>query len=387
MLTTSIYDKQKAAGAQFGAAYGLEVPLWYAPEGVKDEFSWRRSTDFEHIGAEARGVRGSVGLGDISGFAKYSVTGSGAHAWLDRMLACKVPPIGRMTLAPMLKEDGKVIGDFSLACLAVDEFLIIGSGIAENYHMRWFMTHMPKDGSVTVTSHNLGLVGLTLAGPKSRDVLQACTFDDVSHAAMPFMSVRRLDIGMVPAIVGRVSYTGDLGYEIWVKPEYLANLYDQLMLAGADHNITLFGARALNALRLEKNFGSWGREFRPIYGAVETGLDRFVAYAKDADFIGKAAARAERESGGKLRLCSFVVDAKDADVIGDEPISHAGKVVGWVTSGGFAHASGVSMAQGYVPKELADHTDGWQIELLSEQLDARLQRAPLFDANAGRMRS
>ena len=387
LLTTSIYDRQKAAGAQFGAAYGLEVPLWYAPEGVKDEFSWRRSTDFEYIGAEARGVRDSVGLGDISGFAKYSVTGKAAHAWLDRMLACHVPAVGRMTLAPMLKDDGKIIGDFSLACLADNDFLIVGSGIAENYHMRWFLSHLPDDGSVTVTSHNLGLVGLTLAGPKARDVLQACTFDDVSHAAMPFMAVRKMDIGMVPAIVGRVSYTGDLGYEIWVKPEYLATLFDQFMSAGADHDIKLFGARALNALRLEKNFGSWGREYRPIYGAVETGLDRFVAYDKDADFIGKAGALAERESGGKLRLCNFVVDAKDADVIGDEPISHAGKVVGWVTSGGFAHASGVSMAQGYVPKELVDESDGWQIELLSEQLNARLQREPLFDANAGRMRS
>lgn len=392
LLTTSIYDRQKAAGAQFGAAYGLETPLWYAPEGVKDEFSWRRSTDFDHIAAEARGVRDSVGLGDISGFAKYSVTGAGAHAWLDRMLACHVPDIGRMTLAPMLKDDGKIIGDFSLACLAENDFLIIGSGIAENYHMRWFLSHLPDDSSpdddsVVVTSHNLGLVGLTLAGPKARDVLQACTSDDVSHAAMPFMAVKKMDIGMVPAIVGRVSYTGDLGYEIWVKPEYLTNLFDQFMSAGADHNIKLFGARALNALRLEKNFGSWGREYRPIYGAVETGLDRFVAYDKDADFIGKAGALAESETGGKMRLRSFVVDAKDADVIGDEPISYAGKVVGWVTSGGFAHALGVSMAQGYVPKELADKNDGWQIELLSEQLDARLQREPLFDANAGRMRS
>jgi dimethylglycine dehydrogenase len=386
-LTTPLYDRQKAAGAQFGAAYGLEIPLWFAPTGVKDEFSWRRSTDFDHVGAECAAVRGSVGLGDISGFAKYSITGTGATTWLDRMLAAKIPAQGRMTLAPMLKEDGKVIGDFSLATLAEDRYLIIGSGAAESYHMRWLLAHLPRDASVTITSHNLGLVGLTLAGPNARAVLQACTDEDVSHDAMKFMAVREMDIGMVPAIVGRVSYTGDLGYEIWVKPEYHIALFEQLMRAGADHKIRLFGARALNALRLEKNFGSWGREYRPIYGAVETGLDRFVAYDKDADFIGRAAALAERETGGKMRLRSFVVSAKDADVIGDEPISFNGKVVGWVTSGGFAHASAVSMAQGYVPKEIADEVTGWEIELLDEQLAATQQSQPLFDANSGRMRS
>ena len=387
LLTTPIYDRQKAAGSQFGAAYGLEVPLWYAPEGVSDTFSWRRSTDFETVGAEAKAVRESVGLGDISGFAKYSITGAGARDWLDRMLASKIPPVGRMTLAPMLKEDGKIIGDFSLATLAEDRFLIVGSGIAENYHMRWFTAHLPEDGSVVVTSHGLGLVGLTLAGPNARAVLQACCDEDVSHDAMKFMAVREMHIGMVPAIVGRVSYTGDLGYEIWVQPEYLINLFDQFMAAGEPHGIRLFGSRALNALRLEKNFGSWGREYRPIYGAVETGLDRFIAYDKPADFIGKAGAVAELENGGTRRLRSFVVAATDADVIGDEPISHNGKVVGWVTSGGFAHASGVSVAQGFVPKEIADETEGWSIELLSQDLNATLQAQPLFDANSGRMRN
>ena len=386
-LTTPIYDRQKAAGAQFGAAFGLEVPLWYAPEGVTDEFSWRRSTDFEHVANEAKSVRASVGLGDISGFAKYSVSGEAAEAWLDQLLACKIPAVGRMTLAPMLKDDGKIIGDFSLARLDDDLFLIIGSGVAESYHMRWFLSHLPEDDSVQLVSHNLELVGLTIAGPKSRDVLASCCDDDISHDAMKFMAVREMDIGMVPAIVGRVSYTGDLGYEIWVKPEHLIGLYDQLMTAGAAHNITLFGSRALNALRLEKNFGSWGREFRPIYGPVETGLDRFVAYDKDTAFIGKDGALAERADGGKMRLRSFVVSAIDADVIGDEPILHKGEVVGWVTSGGFAHASGVSVAQGYVPKAIADEVDGWQIELLDQQLDAKLQAQPLFDANSGRMRS
>ena len=138
LLTTPIYDLLKSRGAQFGASFGLEVPLWYAPEGVADEFSWRRSTDFDHVGAEAKAVRASVGLTEISNFAKYSIEGPGAAQWLDSLLACKLPAIGRMTLAPMLKEDGRVIGDFSIARLDEDSFFIVGSGIAESYHMRWF---------------------------------------------------------------------------------------------------------------------------------------------------------------------------------------------------------------------------------------------------------
>jgi len=386
-LTTPIYERQKAAGAQFGASAGLETPLWFAPEGLRDDFSWRRSTDFQYVAAECSAVREGVGLGDISGFAKYSIYGLGARNWLDKILAAKIPPKGRMTLAPMLKEDGKVIGDFSLSNINESRFLIIGSGAAESYHMRWLLDHLPDDGSVDLVSLNLELVGLSLAGPKSRSVLQACTAHDISHGAMKFMSVREIDIGMVPAIVGRVSFTGDLGYEIWVKPEYQLNLYDQLMQAGESHGIRLFGSRALNSLRLEKNFSTWAREYRPTYGPLETGLDRFVDYDKEINFIGQEGARAERLSGGKLRLRSFVVSATNADVIGDEPISHKGKVVGWVTSGGYAHTSGVSVAQGYVPKEIADEEYGWEIEILDEQLPATLQARPLFDSNSGRMRS
>ena len=387
LLTTPIYDKQKAAGAQFGAAYGLEIPLWYAPKNTSDVFSWRRSTDFDHVGAEARAVRESVGLSDISGFAKYRVSGAGAADWLDHILACRLPAVGRMVLAPMLKDDGKIIGDFSLSRLDDDSFLIIGSGIAESYHMRWFLAHLPDTGDVEINSLGLDLVGLTLAGPKSRDVLQSCVSVDISHDSMRFMAIKQIDIGMIPAIVGRVSYTGDLGYEIWVAPAYLNSLFDQLMTAGAAHHIRLFGSRALNALRLEKNYGSWGREYRPIYGPVETGLDAFVAYDKPADFIGKSAALAERDSGGTMRLCSFVIEAKDADVIGDEPIAHNGTVVGWVTSGGYAHGAGKSMAQGYVPKNIADDDSGWSVELLGQILPAKRQKIPLFDANASRMRS
>jgi dimethylglycine dehydrogenase len=429
--TTPVHDLLAGRGAQFGAAFGLEVPLWYAPEGVADEFSWRRSTDFEHVGAEVQAVRERVGLSEISSFAKYRVTGEDAPAWLDRMLACRLPAPGRMTLAPMLKQDGRLIGDFTLACLnspssgasrhllpggekseaarpatssprrgegasrseagegawagSSQEWLIFGSGVAEQHHMRWFESHLPAE-DVKIEALGLSLVGLSIAGPRSRDLLAKVTHDDVSNAAFPFMAIRRMDIGMAPCLVGRVSYTGDLGYEIWMAPEYQRHVFRLLEAAGGEFGLGLFGSRALNALRLEKGYGSWAREYRPIYGPVEAGLDRFVAWNKPADFIGKSAATAQKAEGGRYRLRTFVMDADDADVIGDEAIWHDGTVKGWVTSGGYAHNARRSVALGYVPREIADAEDGFEIELLGKRHRARPQRTPLFDADFARMR-
>ena len=385
LKTTPLYDRLKACGAQFGAAAGLEVPLWYAPEGVRDKFSWHRSTDFDTVAAEVAAVRTQVGLIETTGFAKYSVTGAGAKGWLDRLLACRLPVFGRMTLAPMLKHDGRLIGDFTLANLGDEGFLIIGSGLAEDYHMRWFQQHLPADGSVSIVAQGGALAGLAIAGPRSREVLQAVTHADVSGTAFRFMDIKRIPVGMASALVGRVSYTGDLGYEIWCDPSSVIHIFDALMAAGETHGIRLFGSRALNSLRLEKAYGSWAREYRPIYTPLEAGLERFVALGKDVDFIGKQPATADKASGGRLRLRCFVIDAADADVIGDEPIWHLGKVCGWVTSGGYAHGSRLSVAMGYVPRELSDHAEGWEIEILGERRSARLQPKPLFDADAQRL--
>jgi dimethylglycine dehydrogenase len=377
LKTSPIYDRLAAQGAQFGAVAGLEVPLWYAPAGVRDQLSWYRSNDFDTVAAESRAVREQVGLMEATSFAKYTVRGPGAGEWLDRMLTCRMPAPGRMTLAPMLKHDGKLIGDFTLAYLSAEGYLIIGSGVAEDYHMRWFQQHLPADGSVTISAHGTDLCGLAIAGPRARDVLASLTTVDLSDKAFRFMDIRRMPVGLASAIVGRVSYTGDLGYEIWCPPSYQLHVFESLMKAGAEYGIRLFGSRALNSLRLEKSYGSWGREYRPIYGPLEAGLERFVALDKPADFIGKAAAQRERDTGGRLRLRCFTVEALDADVIGDEPIWHNGNVCGWVTSGGYAHASKVSVALGYVPRELADETDGWSIEILGEMRRARLQAKPL----------
>ena len=386
LRTTPVYERLLAAGAQMGEAYGLEQALWFAPEGVVDDFSWRRSTDFEYVAEEANAVRTAVGMMEISSFAKYSIRGSGASAWLDHLLTCRLPVEGRMTLAPMLNHSGKLIGDFSLANLGDGEYFIAGSGPAENYHMRWFTQNLPEDGSVDIIARGAGLVGLSIAGPKSRELLQRLVDEDVGKQAFRFLDIRKLDVGMAPCLVGRVSFTGDLGYEIWMEPEFQRYVFDLIQSQGKDLGLRLFGSRALNSLRVEKNFGSWAREYRPVYGPYEAGMGRFVALKKEADFIGKVSAAAEKENGGKLQLRVFVVEAKDADAIGDEPIRYEGEVKGWVTSGGFAHASGVSVAMGYVPKEIADKQYGWSIDILGETLPATPQPEPLFDPSAERMR-
>ncbi|MDP6092087.1 MAG: FAD-dependent oxidoreductase [SAR324 cluster bacterium] len=386
LRTTPVYDLMLAQGAQMGESFGLEQPLWFAPKGIREEFSWRRSSDFNPVSEEVKAVRDRVSMMETSGFAKYVIQGEDAELWLDQVLACRIPKHGRMCLAPMLNEKGKLVGDFTLTRMDDEDFLLIGSGVAEEYHLRWFSEYLDPELDVHVIPQSSTMLGLAVAGPKSRELMQKVSPYDFSNDYFRFMEMKQVSVGLVECLVGRVSYTGDLGYEIWMEAENQRSVFQTLMQEGESLGIGLFGLRALNSLRLEKNFGSWAREFRPIYGPMEAGLNPFVAYDKEADFIGKEIARKEKEEGGNLRLRTFVVDAKDADVIGDEPIWHGGEVKGWVTSGGFAHGSGVSMAMGYVPREIADQTSGWEIEILNERCSCKLQPKPLFDPEAKIMR-
>jgi dimethylglycine dehydrogenase len=296
-----------------------------------------------------------------------------------------MPRMGRLVLTPMLNHQGRIIGDFTIAKAAEGRFMMWGSSQAQVYHMRWFEGVLPKDGSVRIEALGMRMIGLSIAGPRSRAVLERLTDDDVSNAAFRFMDYREMDIAGVRAKVNRISYTGDLGYEIWVAPEYQLRLYTAIMAAGADQGIRNFGMRALLCLRLEKHFGTWYREFRPIYGPFEAGLERFVRLDKP-DFIGREAAVREQAEGPKRRRVFMEVDATDADVLGDEPIWVDGKVVGWVTSGGFGHCVGQSLAQGYIPAELVRPGLALEIEILGERHAARLQDAPPFDPEGLRMR-
>jgi dimethylglycine dehydrogenase len=215
----------------------------------------------------------------------------------------------------------------------------------------------------------------------------------LSTEAFPFMTFRDVDLGMIPAHLARINYAGDLGYELWVAPEYQRALFDRIVEAGEPQGLRLFGMRALMSLRLEKNYGTWFREYRPIYTPLEGGIERYLRL--DHEFIGRAAHEAELAAGGpKRRLVAFVVDPDPddpADVIGDEPIWHGGAVVGWVTSGGYGHHVRQSIALGYVPSELATPDgpggNGFEIEIIGRRRPARLQPEPLFDPKGLRMRA
>jgi len=387
LQTTALYDKFIAEGAVMGDSWGMETPLWFAPKGTKAEdiVSFHRSNDFEPIKAEVKNVRNGVGVTEIANFAKYEITGPGAEAFLLKVMTNTMPKTGRLMLTPMLNQNGKLIGDFTIAKAEDNRYMMWGSSQAQVYHMRWFEQHLPKDGSVKIAPYGMKLVGLSIAGPKSRDVLQRLTDEDVSGEAFKFMDYREMEIATVNAKVNRVTYTGDLGYEIWVAPEYQRRLYESIMAAGADLGIKPFGMRALLCMRLEKNFGTWYREFRPIYGAFEAGLERFVKLDKP-DFIGKAAALKEKLDGPRKTRIFMVVDATDCDVMGDEPIWVDGKVVGWVTSGGYGHFVDQSLAQGYIPTELVKPGMKLEIEILGERRTAHLQMDPPFDPEAKRMR-
>ncbi|MEJ7697031.1 MAG: FAD-dependent oxidoreductase [Candidatus Limnocylindrales bacterium] len=395
LLTTPIHDRLTAANAVWGASFGLEHALWFQEPGKEpmEEVTFRRSNAWDQVAGEVEAVRERVGLTEVSNYAKYRVTGAGAGAWLSSLLTAKMPAPGRITLTAMLNEGGRIVGEFTVARPDdTDEYFLFGSLAAEVHHSRWFRHHLPTDDSVRFEVLGLSLTGLAIAGPHARDVLAKITDLDLTTESFRFMDFRRVELGMVPALVARISYAGDLGYELWVAPEYQRILFDRLMAAGEEFGIRLFGFRALMSLRLEKNYGTWFREYRPIYTPLEGGIDRYIKL--DHDFIGRAAHEAELAAGGaERRLVAFVVepDPDDpADVIGDEPVWHDGKVVGWITSGGYLHHVKQSLALGYVPTELASPDgpggSGFEIEIIGRRRPARLQPEPLFDPQGLRMR-
>ncbi|MFC2253963.1 FAD-dependent oxidoreductase [Labrys portucalensis] len=382
---TPIYGRLKKAGAVFGANFGLEHALWFAPPGVEptENPTYRRSNAFPHVRAECLAVREAVGLYETSNYGKYEITGAGARAWLDKLLACKLPRPGRMAIAPMLNPQGRIVGDLSIACLAMDRYLLIGSGFAEAYHMRWFWQQKPPE-NVHVRSAASTLTGFSIAGPNARTLMQRLVREDLSPDAFKLFAVKETAVGMSPVIFSRAGFTGELGYEVWTTPDFQATLYDEIVEAGADLGLKLFGGRALSSLRLEKGYGSFNKDFRPDYTPAETGLDLFIDFRKEG-FTGRDAALAERERGPRRRLAVLEVDT-DTEVIGYEPILKDGTVVGHVTSGGYGHYVGKSLAIGYVKSEYHEDGAAFAIDIFGEDRPAILRAAPLHDPNGGRLR-
>ncbi len=390
LRTTPAYDIWRQQNAVFGSGYGLEHVNYFAlpNEPLYEKPSFRRSNAFEAVARECRAVRTAVGINEVHNFGKYRISGTDARRWLDYIMAGHIPRRGRLALCPMLAPSGKLVGDFTVTCLPTEDheaesFLLTASYSAQAYHMRWFQQHLPGDGSVELENVSDQQIGFQIAGPNAARMLQACTTADVSAANLPFLASRYLnligDSGDMTALVQRVTYTGDLGYEIYVDASQQIALYKLLAKAGKEFGLQPFGMRAMMSLRLEKSFGSWMREYKPDYTPLETGLSRFLRYEKESDFIGKQAALEERTRGASRQLCNFRVDAIDADVWGDEPIWHDDQVVGFVTSGGYAHFCEQSVAFGFLPSELVAEGQCVEIEILGERVPATMYMQPLLD--------
>ena len=382
--TTPMYDIFDGMGAVWGHQFGLEVVNYFATgdEPRYETPSFRRSNAWNATAREVAAVRNGVGINEVQNFGKFSVTGPNARAWLDRVMAGRMPKQGRMSLTPMLSPNGRLWGDFTVSCLSETEFQLTASYGAQEIHHRWFLKNQ-MDG-VTVENISDRRTGFQIAGPKAREVLAACTRDDVT--TMKFLDVRRMVVGQVNCIVQRVSYTGDLGYEIFCDPMDQRQLWNTLWTVGEPMGMKPFGMRAMMSLRLDRFFGSWLREFSPDYTAAETGIDRFIDWKKNSDWIGKAAAMAERETPPARQAVVFEVDADNADVTAYEPVFHNDAVVGFCTSGGYSHHAGKSIAFALVPRDIVTDDLTVEIEILGSRRKAKRIETPLFDADGAVLR-
>jgi len=383
--TTALYDRLVAKGARMGQSFGLEHSLWFAdgPEDAHEDPTFERNRSHEYVAREVKAVREAVGGIEIANFAKHEFKGKGARDYLNRTLAGFIPKAGRLTLSPMLTPKGKLYGDLTVACLGEDHFMLFGSGAMQEAHRRWFEKDLPEDVQYQNVSDDWH--GVALSGPNSRRLLQSITRDDVSAESMAFRDVRECFVGGVPVILNRISFSGQLGYEIYCKPQYLLRLATAIEEAGAELGYRWYGARALMSMRLEKSWGVWTLDYRPDFDALQSGMDAFIDWNKD--FVGKDATQKLKTAGPDRKLITMVVDVEGIDVSGDEAILSDGQSVGYVSSGGYAHHVKKSMAMGYVNADMASPGQALQVEIMGVMYDAEVLGRPVYDANGAHMRA
>jgi dimethylglycine dehydrogenase len=379
---------QKALGGVFGLNCGWEHPLWFADKvGVVETNGFTRQNWFEPVGIEVRMLRNSVGIIDISNFANYLIKGTGAADWLNALLANKMPAeIGRSCLTPLIGVRGGVAGDFTVTKLADDEFMMVGSGMAERYHRRFFnMVPLPEGTSFEVQTDDI--CGFNVAGPKARDLLQHLTDTDLSTEKFPFMRSKRINVAGVETIAIRVSFTGDLGWELHCAVHDQITLYQALLTGAKELGGGPVGSRALGSLRIEKGYGSWGREYSPEYYPQEVGLERLIKM--DKDFLNKSAYKKIMNNVPRERLSVFEVDViNNADATGGEPIfMKDGRSVGRVTSGAYGYSVGKSLALGFVKEGTAIPGDIVEISILGKPHNAILLATPPFDPTGVKLRT
>ncbi|WP_046865644.1 GcvT family protein [Microvirga massiliensis] len=409
------YDRMRALGAVFGSVYGWERPNWFAPDGYglpeedlakpdvllnenhppvrngerpKEKWSFRRSNYFEFVGREARHVHEAVGLQDMSAFAKYEVSGPGAEAFLDNLVANKLPQkVGRLALTHMLSLNGGVRSEFTIFREAADRFYLVGMGAAERHDFDYLSKLRPRDGSVDIQKVTTQYGVLIVAGPHARDVLQKVTDTDLSKEGFPWLSGKMINIGAAHARALRVNFVGELGWELHHPIEMQNYIFDLLMQAGRPYGIKPFGMRAMDSLRLEKSYRLIPRELSIEYCALESGLDRFV-HPNKGQFIGRDALVAWQQRGFANRFVTLEVhDVADADARGSEPILKNGDLVGRCTSGGFGWRLGKSLALGMVRPDLGEVGSELDISILGKTHRAIVVPESPFDPDNLRLRA
>ena len=391
LRTAPCYDRLKALGGVFGAKFGWERANWFAPEGVpqQDDWSFRRSDWFKHIGNEVRNTTENVGLLDMSAFAKARVSGPGAEAFLDRLIANRVPKkIGRVNLCHALSHGGGVHSEYTIIRESDQSFYVVSAGALQSVDHDWMRKNMPEDGSVHLTNITNAMGVLIVAGPNSRKLMERVSPRfDFSNEAFPWLTSRWIDVGNAPSLAARVNYVGELGWELHHPIEYQNHIFDRLMEAGADLGIKPFGIRAMDTMRMEKSYRMMGTELSIEYAALESKLDRFVHLNK-GDFIGRDALVKWQEKGFANELVTVRIDnTKDADAIGGNPIYHKGEMVGRATSGNYGFRLEQSLAMCMVPPALASLGTTFEIDILGERYPAVIIEESPFDPDNVRLRA
>ena len=381
--TTALYDRFVSKGAVMGDIFGLESVLWFAnnPKDAYEEPTIKRSRSHEYVSKEVKNVRENVGLIEIANFSKHEFQGRDSRKFLDYVLAGRIPKPGRISLNPMLTHKGKLYGDLTVACINENEFIVFGSGAVQEMHRRWFENYT-KDFDVNYRNRSDDFHGFSLSGPKSRDLLQKLVRENISNENFKFRDTREMFVAGVPAIVNRISFTGELGYEIYVAPHFQIKLYEEMEKVGQEFNLKPFGSRALMSMRLEKNWGAWTLDYRPDFTAKESGLDFFIDWKKD--FIGKEIAKKDNSN---LKLTPLIVETDDIDVTNNEAVMKNGKSIGYVTSGGFAHYVNKSIAFSYLDKNILNSDEKIQVEINGNFYNCSIIKEPLYDPSGKKMRS
>jgi 4-methylaminobutanoate oxidase (formaldehyde-forming) len=352
-----LYERLQRAGACFGEKLGWERANWFAPAGPRvapprDEYTYGRQNWFDAVGAEHRACRERAALFDQSSFAKFMLVGRDAERVLDRICANNVAkPPGALTYTQMLNPRGGIECDLTVARLGADRFyLVTGTGFA-THDFDWIRRNIPEDADATLVDVTSAYAVLALMGPKARDVLGMLVEGGhavIDNAALPFMHWRDLSIAGAPVRAQRVTYVGELGWELHLPAEYAGRVFDALVDAGSAHGLALAGYRAIESLRLEKGYRAWGSDIGPDHTPLEAGLGWAVKRKSAVDFIGRRALEAQHAAPLAKRLACFVVDDPAVILLGRETIFRDGRQVGWLTSAGWGYTVGANIGYGYV---------------------------------------